>query len=222
MHPSHPSLKTRILSLAASALLTVAASSVATLADAQTVSSPVPDQVQEDWQLVVTTPDALAVGPQITTVMSPDSGANSPFIAFDLNYHEFPFFYPGGMQVQVWSGNNVLDTASQGYAVLNTQSETITWTQQMYVSQGTLVYDVDNGQSTTWGQFGQGDYLQVSYPTTLTDLGAYDPNVSAKRSGVTWESNRVSSLTLLRVRYYSKGQLISTNTNPIVVFAQTQ
>lgn len=218
MRRSLPFLQSRILSLAASALLTIAASGVATLADAQTVTSLIPDQIQEDWQLVVTTPDPLAVGPQITTAMSPDSGTSSPFIAFDMNYHEFPYFYPGGMQVQVWSGDNVLDTSAQEEAVLNTQNETVTWTQQMYINEGTLVYDVNNGQSITWGQFGQESNLQVSYPTTLTNLGAYDPNVSVKRSGVTWESNRVSSLTLLQVRYYAQGQLIATSTSPLVVY----
>jgi hypothetical protein len=220
MRPSHAFLKGRVLSLAASAVLTLVASGIAALADTPSFQGLIVDQVEEDWQLVVTSPDAIAVGPQITTVMSPDSGSNTPFIAFDLNYHEFPFFYPGGMQLQVWSGDNVLDTSSQGSSVLNTPNETVTWTQQIYVNGGKIVYNINNGSSTTWGQFGQGSNLQVSYPTTLADLSAYDPNYSAKSSGVTWESNRVSSLTLVRVRYYSNGQLILTNNNPLIVFSQ--
>ena len=38
----------------------------------QSASSP-PDQVEEDWQVVIAEPDPLAVGPQITTIMSPNS-----------------------------------------------------------------------------------------------------------------------------------------------------
>src|SRR5262249_25694473 len=74
----------------------------------------VPDQIQEDWQLVIGTPDVIGVGPQITTSMSPVSDNSTPFAAFDLNYREYPDFQAGGMQIQVWSGPNVLSTASHG------------------------------------------------------------------------------------------------------------
>src|SRR5262249_50754347 len=72
----------------------------------------VPDQVEEDWLLVIGNPDYVGVGPQITTSMSPVGDSSTPFAAFDLNYREFPSFQAGGMQIQVWSGKNVYGTAS--------------------------------------------------------------------------------------------------------------
>ena len=83
-------------------------------AGAQVPAPPVIDSVQEDWQLVVASTDRAGVGPQITTCMSTVADDSDPFVAFDLNFREYPSFRPGGLQVQVWSGDNVLATSSQG------------------------------------------------------------------------------------------------------------
>jgi hypothetical protein len=173
------------------------------------------DRVEEDWQLVVEQPDIEAVGPQITTAMSPVADGSTPFVAFDLNYSEYPSFQPGGMQLQVWSGTQLGMTASEGTAQFNTPGETVTWTQRMGLSGGTVEYQVLNGQSTTWGQFGQsGGNLDVNFATSLADLSSYSPDTSRANSGVTWQSNHVTSLTIVQVRYYSNGSLIRTDSTP--------
>jgi hypothetical protein len=197
----------RSLALATTATLVLA------LASAQAQStSPVIDTIEEDWQLVVAAPDVPGVGPQITTVMSPTGNMSDPFVAFDLNYREYPNFTAGGLQVQVWSSNAVTATASQGSAQFQTANETVTWTQNMSLSAGSITYSISNGHSTTWGSFGQGALLTVSYATPITSLGAYTPAASAADSGVSWESNRVTSMTLVQVRYYAAGVLVSTDT----------
>src|SRR5579864_5748369 len=72
------------------------------------------DRIEEDWELVIATPDLVAAGPQITTSMSPSADlTSSPFVAFDLNYREYPDFTPGGMQVQVWSAKQLVGMATQ-------------------------------------------------------------------------------------------------------------
>ncbi len=180
----------------------------------------VPDQVEEDWQVVVATPDVLGVGPQITTCMSPLSDISTAFVAFYLNYRPYPSFQAGGLQVQVWSNNQRLTNSSQGSAQLNTANETITWTQRMSVSGGNVHYDVENGQSTTWGSFGQGEQLSVAFPAQVNALANYNPDVSAANSGVSWESNLVTSMTLVQVRKYAGGNLIATDTNPRTVMGQ--
>ncbi len=183
----------------------------------------VPDKVEEDWKLVVSTPDYVGVGPQITTAMSPVGDDSTPFAAFDLNYREYPNFQAGGMQIQVWSGDNVLDTSSQGSAQFSTPGETVTWTQRMSIDQnGTVSYRVKNGQSTTWGAFGQGNTMTVSFSTSIDSLGGYSPDRSAAKSGASWESNYVSQLTLVQVRYYAAGRLVATDTTPRNVVAPTQ
>ncbi len=63
------------------------------------------------------------------------------------------------------------------------------------------------------GSFGQ-DNLSVAFPAPVNSLANYNPDVSAANSGVSWESNFVTSMTLVQVRYYSCGLLIATDTNP--------
>ena len=128
-----------------------------------------------------------------------------------MNYLEYPVFFAGGMQVQVWSNDEIVSASSQVGGAFNTPGETVTWTQRMWANGGMIGYDVNNGQSTTWGKFGQGALLRVGFQSNVADLAGYNPDDSANRSGVSWESNRVQSLTLVRVRYYANSQLILTD-----------
>jgi hypothetical protein len=200
----------RILAAAFSATAIVSLAA----AMAQTPPATLVDRVEEDWKVVVTNPDVSGCGPQITTCMSPVSNGSTPFVAFDVNYREFPSFAAGGMQLQVWSGGSVLSTATVGTTQFTTPNEVVTWTQSMSINSGTISYDIANGRSTTWGRFGQGyGNLSVSFPTTLNDLSlTYSPDISANKSGVTWQANFVSAMTLLQVRYYSGGTLVATDT----------
>jgi hypothetical protein len=206
----------RILRILAVAL---SASAIVSLA-AATAQTPVVlsqiDRVEEDWELVVKTPNLTTVGPQVTTCMSPVSNGSTPFVAFDVNYREFPSFEAGGLQLQVWSGKTVLSTSTLGTNQFETADETVTWTQSMKIFNGTIAYDILNGRSTTFGRFGQGyGMLNVSYPTTLTDLSlTYSPDLSANRSGVSWQANLVASMRLVQVRYYKNGLLFATDSIP--------
>jgi hypothetical protein len=178
-------------------------------------SSPVlPDRVEEDWQLVIASPNPDEVGPQITTCMSPVSDNSTPFAAFDLNYIDYPSFEAGGLQVKVYSGGNVTTSSTQGTSVMSTPNETITWTQRMHiVGSNSVRYSILNGQSTTWGSFGRNQGLApVTLNASVTSLTAYSPATSVAASGVGWQSNRVSQMTLVQVRYYNSSQLLSTDT----------
>jgi hypothetical protein len=191
----------------------------------QTSSSTTPDQVEEDWQIVVTSPNSVEVGPQITTCMSPVSDGSTSFVAFDLNYRDYPSFQAGGMQAKVYATTgDVVDSSSLGDQSFNTSNETISWTQRMSLSgESAVTYTVVNGQSTTWGPFGQAQgLLPVNFTASITSLSAYSPAYSVAQSGAGWQSNRVSQMTLVRVRYYSRGQLISTdNTSRSVSLGDT-
>jgi hypothetical protein len=181
----------------------------------QTSSNPI-DQVEEDWVLVIGSPSTDEDGPQITTCMSPVSDGSTPFAAFDLNYCDYPSFAAGGLQVKAYSGadGDVLSEANQGTDLLATPNETIAWTQRLSVAgNNSLTYTIVNGQSTTWGAFGQAQGLgPLSFTAPVTSLASYSPATSVANSGVGWQSNRVTSMTLVRVRYYSGGRLISTDT----------
>ncbi len=171
------------------------------------------DRVEEDWQVVIATPSPTEVGPQLTTCMSPVSDGSTPFVAFNLNYLDSPSFQPGGLQAEVYSNGNVADSSSQGTAVLQTANETITWTQRMSLSDNAIIYRIVNGQSTTWGSFGPAQGLSaVRFNTSASSLASYSPATSVAKSGAGWQSNRVASMSLVAVRYYSAGQLIATDT----------
>jgi hypothetical protein len=188
-------------------------------------ASPPPDQVEEDWQVVIAEPDPLGVGPQVTMIMSPTSDPSAAFFTFYMNYRDDPSWMPGGLQVKAYGavpgpGQSapLVSSATQGDQVCQTSGETITWTQRLGLSSGTLSFDIANGQSTTWGKFGQGQGNQsLSVSSTLTDLSSYKPDYSVSKSGVSWQANRATSMTLLQVRYYSGGKLISTDTTPRTV-----
>lgn len=215
----------RLAALIATATLTAFAPYPFSRARAQfsATSAVAPDMVEEDWELVVGIPDPIAVGPQITTVMSPNANDNRvPFAAFDMNYLEFPIFFAGGMQVQIWSNNRIVGASSEWGGAFNTPGETVTWTQRMWANEGMIGYDVNNGQSVTWGKFGQGALLQVGFNSDVADLSGYDPDASANRSGASWESNRVRSMTLLRVRYYADGVLLRTDNYPRIVVSNEE
>lgn len=174
------------------------------------------DRVEEDWTVVIGTPNPDEVGPQLTTCMSPVSNGSTPFVAFDLNYNDYPSFQSGGLQAKVYSasGSTVLGSASQGTNLLQTTSETITWTQRLSLTgTNSLSYAIVNGQSMTWGDFGQAQGLNpLTFSAAVASLAGYSPTTSVNKSGVGWQSNRVSRMTLTQVRYYSGGQLVSTDT----------
>jgi hypothetical protein len=84
----------------------------------------------------------------------------------------------------------------------------------MSLSAGVLTYEICDGQSYTWGPFGQGEHLQVSITTAATSLDAYSTQATVDNSGAGWQSNRVEHLSLKAVRYYAGGNLVATDSTP--------
>jgi hypothetical protein len=175
-------------------------------------TSGTPDQIEEDWKVVIASPSPIEVGPQLTTCMSPVSDGSTPFVAFDLNYRDTPSYQAGGLQVKVYSNDDVQSSTSQGDAVCQTANETISWTQRMSFSGNKITYAIVIGQSTTWGQFGQAQSLgPVSFTSSIASLASYSADTSVAKSGAGWQSNRVATMALVCVRYYKGGQLVSTD-----------
>lgn len=204
-------------------LLAPAAAGVIALASAVQAQAPSPDvfRVEEDWELVVLTPDANLNGPQVTCVISPLT-TNDAYCAFDLNYHTQPDYSAGGLQMHIWDPDDPLLYCNfQVSGMMQTSGETVTWTQNMWLNSGVLSFQVTNGQSHTWGKFGGTGNVLLSVNSALANLNGYDPNVSLTNSGVSFASNLVSSLTLVAVRWYdANGNLIQQDTTPQVVHPQ--
>ncbi|HUY91282.1 MAG TPA: hypothetical protein VMV10_21265 [Pirellulales bacterium] len=188
------------------------------VSDAQT--TPVgTTRVEEDWELVVGAPDDNDNSPQVTCVIAP-SDLGSGYAALDVNFHSQPDYAAGGVQIHVWSPDTPMLVAnSDATATLQTSSETITWTTRMSVASNALTFQIVNGSSSTWGDFTDNGSLQLTVGALLANLDGYSPSVSIANSGIPYASNRVTSLTLKAIRYYSSsGQLLGQTTTPQVVY----
>ena len=180
-------------------------------------------RIEEDWQLVIGSPDTFVNGPQVTCTISPIN-MSTAYCAFDINYHTQPDYQAGGLQIHTWDPTNPVEIANADQThLMSTAGETVTWTQTMALANGALTFKIMNGQSQTWGKFGgapgnSGD-LMLNLPSTLSNLNSYSSGISVANSGVSFATNYVTSLTLAAVRYYDvNGNLIQQITTPQVVY----
>lgn len=176
-------------------------------------------EVQEDWKLVVATPDGNSSAPQATCIMSPYGHVEGLHVALELNQQTYPHYTPGGVQLHTWEGDYLLKSERfPTDVVLNTPGETITWTQRMELSGSKLIFDIDNAVSESWGDFGSNSRLWISKDTPLTNLIEYSPEVSVRHSGVGYAANRVQRLVLKEVRLYTTTGLYLKDTTERVVY----
>lgn len=176
-------------------------------------------RIEEDWQLVVDIPDPDTNAPQVTCVFAPTADVDFGYAEFDVNHHSQPAYVPGGLQLQVWSGGQpiIVNNDPDG-GVISSPSESVSWTQSMALADGVLTFAVSNGQSRTWGTFGNDGRLQIRAGATLGDLSGYDTSVSVANSGIGYASNRVRSLKITAVRRYLADGRVLIDDTPHVVF----
>jgi hypothetical protein len=180
--------------------------------DDQSVS--LADRVEEDWVLVVDG-TASGDGPQINTVMSPSGNLFPLAFSLGVNYRTSPSFASGGLQVLVYSQYGLTSSSNVASSPLN-PNETVTWTQRMRLADGKARFSIPALTSTAWGNYSS-DAELATYPVSLNSLSLYDPDTSATSSGAAWKTTGVTSLTLVRVRYYLGSTLIATDNNPRTV-----
>lgn len=167
--------------------------------------------VEEDWELILNAPNATISTPQLTLAISPVANCNSLYATFEINKRSIDT-KAGGLQIQMWNGDNLASggTSVSTCAITNSlyvTGEKLLWTQRMSVdNKGVLTITVLNGTSQSWGKFGNSVELTVSAASSLNDLNAYDPNVSAANSGVDFGGAQVGKLILRKVRTYSNGK----------------
>ena len=171
-------------------------------------------RVEEDWKLVVATPEITSNSPQIVCAMSPSGGDESDYMAFELNHQSQPGYATGGLHLHAWDSDHLLGSVhSQSSVSMNHHQETVQWTQTMSLSDGLLTYEVVQGSSDTWGTFGAGE-LKVAVQTTLGNLNGYNVETSLSGSGVGFGANRVTSLELKTVRLVtSSGDVLEVSLN---------
>jgi len=176
-------------------------------------------RIEEDWRVEITAPEPLDHAPQIVNVISPLSSLDWTHAVFEINHATLPEYYEGGMQLQRWFGEYVLDYRNApGTDLLNTDNETITYTIRMKVGEGKLQFEVVDGNSETWGTFGGEGYLKHSEDTIITDLDNYNPATSVGNSRIGFASHRVKKFVRTQVRYYdADNALVATDETEHVV-----
>jgi hypothetical protein len=177
--------------------------------------------VEEDWELVIATPDPDTSGPQVICTMSPQANISGLYCTLELNHQTVPDFSPGGLQFEMWNGEALIaERRAPTQAVLAHTGEVIRWTQKMELDEGMLTLEIVDGSSNTWGSFGGQGYLKAVVPTWLESLNGYCPSVSVLNSGINYASNRVQSLVLKRVRLITATGEVLEDTTPRPVHQQ--
>ena len=157
--------------------------------------------IEEHWELHVGGPDPARSAPQVTMVMSPNGNLFQEHFLLTLNHHTHPDFVPGGIQVQRWYGEELESASSVStYNPLASDGEVLTWIQRLSIVNGKLKFEVF-GNSPSWGNFGDDGELTLSQSSSIPRLNNYAPAVSINDSGIGYAGNRVSSLTLKRLRW---------------------
>lgn len=173
--------------------------------------------VEEHWELRISEPDSERSAPQTTMVMSPTGNLEGVHFLFTLNHSTVPEYAPGGMQVQLWNGGELVqEHAASDVAALDHSNEVIHWTQRLSLTDGQLTFRVLDGESETWGTFG-GDDLSLSLFTSLTALNGYRPSVSLSESQVGYAENRVVSLTLTKLVWVTEDGEVHEQNAPIPI-----
>lgn len=172
--------------------------------------------IEEHWELRIDEPDVATSAPQTTMVMSPTGNLYGQHFLFMINHETAPDYRPGGMQVQLWNGETMVEyEESNEYGNLSYDSEVIRWAQRLSLNDGTLKFEID-GTSLTWGQF-RGYDVDLSTPTSLTELNGYLPAISLTESQVGYSENRVESLTLQKIRWVTDDGQVHEHNAPIPI-----
>lgn len=156
-------------------------------------------QIEEHWELSVGEPDAPVSSPQATMVMSPYANLDSQYFVFTINHRSVPNYEAGGLQVQLWSGDEAVDAESFTAGPLDQTNDIVQWVQRLKVEDGTLSFEVVDGSSASWGSFGGEGSLAFSSPTSLDGLNGYSPGISLTESQVGYAGNRVQRLLLKKL-----------------------
>lgn len=158
-------------------------------------------RIEEDWYLKIGAPEPEADSPQISTVLAPSWTLWGKFAVFDMNCATQPGFSSGGVQLQLWQDDEIVQSRSNtNWDSLHMVNEEIRYTSAMSIVDGNLVFEILNGSSETWGSFGNGE-LKIATPTWRSHINWYDPTFTTWNSRIGFASHRVRRFVMERVRY---------------------
>lgn len=157
-------------------------------------------RIEEDWEVIVGTPDPVTGSPQIAFDMAPHPLSPKACL-FLLNYRDAPSFRPGGIHVQLWEDDYRLSWADNRHEALAVPQEHITFTLFMQRDGQKLRYGVVRGEGDTWGEFGSDDFA-VACDDARSSFSNYRSEHSVDNATIILGATRVESLKLLQVRKF--------------------
>jgi hypothetical protein len=184
-------------------------------ADGTSASSGSVVRIEEDWCLLVNTPDSYRSSPQISTQMARAPYAKR-FCNFHVNSCDVPVFQQGGLQLQVWLGNTNQIASTIHSEIMSSSNELVTWTQYLRSDGTSLYFGIGAASSTTWGDFSGQEVSLSGHSTYLDD---YSSDYSVNNSGVTYGANRVTAMVLTGVRLYMSDGSVQTDSTPKVIYS---
>lgn len=160
-------------------------------------------RIEEDWELVLNTPDLSFPTPQIAVSMKP-SAASTKTCLFLVNHHDTPAFQAGGGQIQLWEGDLKSYKSFSG-PILQTVGERVTWTQYMQRDGAHIQFGLSAVSGDAWGDntaetLGGPIYWKDGNP----EFWNYDSAVSVDQATITFGPERIELLKLVEVRKYMK------------------
>ena len=174
-------------------------------------------RIEEDWYVKIGTPDPDLDSPQITSVIAPSWTLSGKYVVFDMNCATQPGFVSGGVQLQLWQDDAIIQSCSNiNWDSPHIVNEEIRYTSVMSIVDDKMVFEIINGTSETWGTFGTGE-LKLEVDTWRPHLNQYSPDFTVYNSRIGFASHRVRRFTLERVRYFTAHDLRTTDDTPRVL-----
>jgi hypothetical protein len=176
-------------------------------------SVPVPtgaSRVEEDWEIVIKEPSTATDSPQLSVVFGPADPESKTHAVFELNHATQPSYLKGGMQLQCWWGESLVDYRNQHHpSDLHNINETVKFTTATQTGNGKIQMEVLNGTSTSFGTFGGESSLRAAVNLAKSDLSDFDSEYSLQHSGCGWGKNRVAKFARKAIRYYDKNGILA-------------
>lgn len=143
------------------------------------------------------------------------------------NHRDVPEVEEGGIQLQAYSWNNLLDEREvltpPWREKLSENDETVTWTQRLHISNLDYVFTVKDIQGTTWGTIPGPYTVRRRFLIWAPPLELYTFQEIRRNSAVTVGSNRFQKLSVTETRFYDvDGELLATDPVEKILFEQPQ
>ncbi|MBA3312768.1 MAG: hypothetical protein M3552_04365 [Planctomycetota bacterium] len=190
------SLKLPVLSISLAAMICL------TLAESASAVPGLYSRIEEDWELILNTPDLSFPAPQVVVMMKPAT-ASPKTALFLINHHDTPQFNAGGGQIQIWDGDALKTYKSFAGPTLIRVGERVIWTQYMERSGGKFQFGLSHVEGDAWGVNTASDLGgPVSFGDIKPVFDGYNSADSVEGATITFGADRISSLKLLQVRKY--------------------